>query len=189
MNAVKVVVASAESDYASKLVQLLSQTGYQVIKTSDNAGETLRTYHRIQPDLIVIDIDSVRINVRELLEIVDQEVVTSIIALTKSVLPELVEIEKECWYFSLVFKPENDRALISAIDIVVSNHERVQSLQREIQSLKDNLETRKLVERAKRILMEEKGLKENEAFRTIQKESMNTCLPMKAVAQRIIDRD
>jgi response regulator NasT len=88
--------------------------------------------------------------------------------------------------FTCLVKPLNRAALITAIELIVKNNRKIRILEKEILELRDSMETRKLVEKAKGILMKKYNVSEEEAFRKIQKQSMNEGKPMKELAENIL---
>ncbi|ACB84547.1 ANTAR domain-containing response regulator [Natranaerobius thermophilus] len=181
-----VVVASGETEYRKHLKSTLMQCGYKLVGESDNMDATLRLYHRLIPRLIIADIDNIDFDVIGLLNVIEPVGETAIVILTSNIQQQLLSMAKESWILTPIMKPVNKQALIAYLEIAMANFERYQKLQSELNNLKDDLETRKLVDRAKNILMKKKKMTEAEAFRSIQKKSMDNSIPMKKVAESII---
>jgi response regulator NasT len=99
---------------------------------------------------------------------------------------DLVERAKEAGVVGYLVKPFREQEIAPAIDIALARFQEFRELEKEMGSMRETLETRKLVDRAKGILMDQQGLTEQEAFRKIQKMSMNTRKPMKDIAEAII---
>jgi response regulator NasT len=132
-------------------------------------------------DIKMPDMDGI-----EAARILTQEDIAPVIFLTAYSQKELVDQAKEAGVVAYLVKPFRESDLAPAIEIALARFEQFRALKKEVADLKEALETRKLVERAKGILMDTQGLSEAEAFRRIQKLSMDTRKPMKEVAEAII---
>ncbi len=187
MDELRTVISSNRPDYLYKIENLLRSSGFHIIGSCDNFAETLRLYQRVSPDIIIIDRDNLKGNVMELLEVVEDRGMTAVIVLSNELVPELIEVEKESWQITQIIKPLDDESLLNSIDVAVSRFKNFLSMQQEIETLKNNLETRKLVERAKSVLMKYDQKSEEQAFRSIQKQSMNKAIPMKDIAEKILN--
>jgi response regulator NasT len=119
-------------------------------------------------------------------KVLTQEKIAPVLLLTAYSDRELVERAKEPGVVNYVVKPFRDSELLPAIEIALARYQEFLEMDHEISDLKETLDTRKLVERAKGVLMDTQGLKETEAFRKIQQLSMNTRKPMKEIAQAIL---
>jgi len=98
----------------------------------------------------------------------------------------LIDRAKEAGVFGYLVKPFKEADLLPAIEVAISRYREMEALEKEVGSLQEKLETRKLVDRAKGILMDKRGMKETEAFRWIQAQSMNTRKSMKEIAEAVI---
>jgi response regulator NasT len=114
------------------------------------------------------------------------EQIAPVVLLTAHSQKDLVERAKEAGVVGYLVKPFRETDLLPAIEVALSRFEEFRSVRQEVDDLQHALETRKAVERAKGILMDSQGMDEQEAFRRIQKMSMNTRKPMKEVAEAII---
>jgi response regulator NasT len=119
-------------------------------------------------------------------KVLTQEKISPVLLLTAYSDRELVERAKEAVVVNYVVKPFRDTELLPAIEIALARYQEFLEMDHEIDDLKETLDTRKIVERAKGVLMDTQGLKEAEAFRKIQQLSMNTRKPMKEIAQAIL---
>jgi response regulator NasT len=118
--------------------------------------------------------------------VLTQEKISPVLLLTAYSDRALVERAKEAGVVNYVVKPFRDAELLPAIEIALARYQEFLEMDNEIDDLKETLDTRKLVERAKGVLMDAQNLKEAEAFRKIQQLSMNTRKPMKEIAQAIL---
>ena len=132
-------------------------------------------------DIKMPDMDGI-----EAAKILTEERIAPVLLLTAYSQRDLVERAKEAGVAGYIVKPFQESDLTPAIEVALARFREFRALEQEVEDLQEALETRKLVDRAKGILMDTQGLKEAEAFRKIQKMSMNTRKPMKQVAEAII---
>jgi response regulator NasT len=119
-------------------------------------------------------------------KVLTEEKIAPVLLLTAFSQQDLVERAKEAGVVGYIVKPFREAELVPAIEIALTRFQEFQALEKETADLKETLETRKLVDRAKGLLMDTQGLTEAEAFRKIQKMSMNTRKPMKEIAEAIL---
>jgi response regulator NasT len=140
----------------------------------------------LRPDLVLMDIKMPKLDGIQAAKVLTQEKISPVLLLTAYSDRELVERAKEAGVVNYVVKPFRDTELLPAIEIALARYQEFLEMDHEIDDLKETLDTRKIVERAKGVLMDTQGLKEAEAFRKIQQLSMNTRKPMKEIAQAIL---
>ncbi len=186
MDSTRVVVVSDDPKYRTSLKQVFRQRGYVIAGEADNQTATLRVLQNREPDVIVIDGDSVDFTVMDIFDTIQGDKLGAVVVILSLLHSHIVEKAKQSYFFSYVLKPVSDEALISALEIAVINFRRFMQMEQEIERLKFSLETRKLVAKAKGILMKEMSLTEEAAFKTIQRRSMDRGVSMKEVAQAII---
>jgi two-component system, response regulator PdtaR len=140
----------------------------------------------LRPDLVVMDIMMPAMDGIEAAKLLTAERIAPVLLLTAYSQTDLVERAKEAGVVGYLVKPFRESNLAPAIEVTLARFEEFQAMRKEVDDLKDNLETRKIVDRAKGILMTTQGLTEQDAFRRIQKMSMNTRRPMKEIAEAIV---
>jgi AmiR/NasT family two-component response regulator len=118
--------------------------------------------------------------------VLTEEKIAPVLLLTAYSQEDLIERAREAGVVGYLVKPFRESNLAPAIEVTLARFEEFRAVQKEVDDLKEALETRKLVDRAKGILMDSQGLTEHEAFRRIQKMSMNTRRPMKEIAEAIV---
>ena len=184
----KVVVAEDESLIRMDIVETLREHGFDVIAEASDGEEAIARAEEFKPNLVVMDIkmpnmDGITAAKRM------AELKIPVVLLTAFSQKELVEQAAEAGAMAYVVKPFTPTDLIPAVEIALSRHAQVLALESEVSDLIDRLETRKMVDRAKGLLIA-KGLvkDEPEAFRWIQKTSMDGRLTMKDVARTIIEQ-
>ncbi|MBP1467174.1 response regulator [Candidatus Chloroploca sp. M-50] len=182
----RLVIADDESIIRMNLKETLVGLGYLVVGEAGDGGSVVHLARELQPDLVLMDIKMPKLDGIQAAKILTEEKIAPVLLLTAYSDRDLVERAKEAGVVNYVVKPFREAELLPAIEIAMARYQEFLEMDREISDLKETLDTRKLVERAKGILMDSQGLKEAEAFRKIQQLSMNTRKSMKEIAQAII---
>jgi len=180
----RIVVAEDETLIRMDLVEMLTESGYQVVAQATNGQEaiTLATEHK--PDLIILD---VKMPILDGISAAEQLIgICPVLMLTAFSQKELVERARDSGVMAYVVKPFTINDLLPAIEISISRHRQMKTLETEVADLYERLETRKLLDRAKGILMKALNLSEPEAFSWIQRTAMDQRASMRAVAEAII---
>lgn len=186
MKPIRVLIAEDEPIVRMDIKELLEGQGYEVVGEAADGQIAIDLARKLKPDVIIMDIRMPNLDGIEAAKVLTQEEIAPIIFLTAYSDKELVEKAKEVGVIAYIVKPFKESDLFPAIEIAIARFREFQLLRKEVADLKDALETRKLVDRAKGLLMDREGLKEHEAFRLIQKASMDKRKPMKEIAQAII---
>lgn len=186
MRKIRVIIADDEPIIRMDLKEMLTNLGYLVVGEAGDGRSVVNMARELRPDLVIMDIKMPDMDGIEAARILTQEEIAPVIFLTAYSQKELVDQAKEAGVVAYLVKPFRESDLAPAIEIALARFEQFRALKKEVADLKEALETRKLVERAKGILMDTQGLSEAEAFRRIQKLSMDTRKPMKEVAEAII---
>jgi AmiR/NasT family two-component response regulator len=186
MERVRVIVADDESLIRMDLREMLTNLGYLVIGEVGDGRSMVNLARELRPDVVIADIKMPDMDGIEAARVLTEEKIAPVILLTAYGQRELVERAKEAGVVGYLVKPFQENDLAPAIEVALARFEEFRAMEREMSNLKEALETRKLVDRAKGILMDTQGLSEADAFRKIQKMSMNTRKPMKQVAEAII---
>lgn len=186
MERTRVIVADDESVIRMDLREMLTNLGYLVIGEVGDGRSAVNLARELKPDVVIMDIKMPDMDGIDAAKILTEERIAPVLLLTAYSQQELIERAKEAGVVGYIVKPFRESDLAPAIEVAVARFAEFRALEKEIGDLKLALETRKLVDRAKGILMDTQGLTEAEAFRKIQKMSMNTRKPMKEVAEAII---
>lgn len=186
MDRSKIFLALSDTTLRKKIKQVLTKEGYQVTGEAEEGNEALRKIRLLTPDLVILESDLPGLNGLEVAKIIEEDRLAPVLLITSYWQNDLLQKVRESWVFALVSKPVQAANLVAAVESAMLNFERIVQLEQEVNKLKETLATRKLIERAKGILMETMGLTEAEAFRRIQKQSMDKCTSMKAIAEAII---
>jgi len=183
----RVLLATADETAARDLKDMLVKLGYLVVARTRNAGDTLRAAFEIHPDLALIDAGLPDYSGLGVLQILDEHRLMPVVILARNetdVLQHLVS----AWVFGYLFIPCTEAEVRVAAETALANFRRAAALEQENRKLKKQLETRKVVERAKGLLMEKENLTESEAYKHLQKLSMDRSLPLARVAREIIEQ-
>jgi response regulator NasT len=182
-----VIVAEDESLIRLDIVETLSEHGFDVIAEAADGEQAVKLVSELKPDLLVMDIKMPNMDGITAAEKLSGTK-TPIVLLTAFSQKELVDRASEAGAMAYVVKPFTPSDLLPAIEIALSRHAQITALESEISDLNERFETRKLVDRAKGLLNEKMNLSEPEAFRWIQKASMDRRLTMQEVAITVIDQ-
>ena len=183
----RVVVAEDESLIRMDVVETLREHGFDVVAEVGDGALAVAAVLEHQPDLVVMDIKMPNMDgLTAAEEMAGQKV--AIVLLTAFSQKELVDRANQAGAMAYVVKPFTPNDLMPAVEIALSRHSQLLALEHEISDLNERFETRKLVDRAKGLLNEKMNLSEPEAFRWIQKASMDRRLTMQEVAQTVIEQ-
>ena len=184
----RVVVAEDESLIRMDIVEILRDNGFDVVGEAGDGETAVALATELRPDLVIMDIRMPQLDGIEAAKRLSENHIAPVVLLTAFSQKELVEQASEAGALAYVVKPFTPNDLLPAIEIALSRYQQILTLETEVADLVERFETRKLVDRAKGLLNERMGLSEPEAFRWIQKASMDRRTTMQAVAQAIIDQ-
>jgi len=183
----RVLVAEDEALIRMDLVEMLEEEGYAVVGEAADGGAAVTMAHDLRPDLVLLD---VKMPVLDGLSAAEQIVaarIAPVVILTAFSQRDLVERAREAGVMAYLVKPFQKKDLLPAIEMAASRFSELVTLEREVGDLTGRLEARKLVDRAKGRLQSEHAMSEPEAFRFLQRRSMDTRRSMRAVAQDVLD--
>jgi two-component system, response regulator PdtaR len=186
--ATRVVVAEDEVLIRLDLVEMLTEEGYDVVGQAGDGEAAVELTTDLRPDLVVMDVKMPKLDGISAAEKIASERIAPVVMLTAFSQRELVDRARQAGAMAYVVKPFTPADLIPALEIALSRHEEIKALESEVSDLQEQFATRKLVERAKSLLTTKMGLTEPEAFRWIQKTSMDRRLSMREVAETIINQ-
>jgi len=181
---VRILVAEDETIIRLDLVEMLTEAGYEVIAQAENGAIAVELAKQHNPDLAILDV-----KMPEMDGITAAEQIISIapvLMLTAFSQREIVERARDAGVMAYVVKPFSINDLVPAIEIAISRHKQMKTLESEVADIYERLETRKVIDRAKGILMKAMNLSEPESFSWIQKTAMDRRISMKEVANAII---
>lgn len=186
MERTRVIIADDESIVRTDLKEMLTTLNYLVVGEVGDGQSAVNLARELKPDVVLMDIKMPDMDGIEAAKILTEEQIAPVVLLTAYSQKDLVDRAKEAGVVAYLVKPFREADLLPAIEVALARFGEFKQMNQEVHDLQDALETRKLVDRAKGILMDAQGLEEQEAFRRIQKMSMNTRKPMKEVAEAII---
>jgi AmiR/NasT family two-component response regulator len=185
----RVVVAEDEALIRLDVVEMLREAGFDVVGEAGDGEQAVTLAEELRPDLVVLDVKMPVLDGISAAERIVRARIAPVVLLTAFSQRELVERARDAGAMAYVVKPFTAADLLPALEIAVSRHQQIVALEREIADLSDRFETRKLVDRAKGLLQAKFGMSEPDAFRWIQKTSMDKRLTMREVAAAVVDSD
>ena len=183
----RVIVAEDEALIRLDLVELLEDQGYEVVAQASDGEEAVSLARELEPDLVVMDVKMPKMDGITAADKIAEERICAVVMLTAFSQRDLIERAKEAGAMAYVVKPFDVSDVVPAIEIALARFQEIRAVEDEIADLEERLESRKLVDQAKGMLQSSLGLTEPEAFRWIQKTSMDRRLSMREVAQGVID--
>jgi response regulator NasT len=168
------------------LREMLTNLGYLVVGEANDGRSAVNMARELRPDLVIMDVKMPDMDGIEAAQVLTAEKIAPVLLLTAYSQQDLIDRAKEAGVVGYLVKPFRESNLAPAVEITLSRFQEFQTVQKEVEDLKEALETRKVVDRAKGILMDTQGLTEQDAFRRIQKMSMNMRRPMKDIAEAIV---
>ena len=182
---VRILVAEDEALIRMDLVEMLGEAGYEVVAEAADGAQAIELAQLHKPDLAILD---VKMPVLDGISAAEKIItIAPVLMLTAFSQRELVERARDAGVMAYVVKPFSIGDLVPAIEIAISRHLQMRSLADEVADLHERLETRKIIDKAKGILMSALNLSEPQAFSWIQKAAMDRRLTMKDVALAVID--
>jgi response regulator NasT len=181
---IRILVAEDETIIRLDLVEMLTEAGYEIVAQAENGAVAVDLAKLHKPDLAILDVKMPEMDgITAAEQIINWAPVLMLTAFSQR---DLVERARDAGVMAYVVKPFSISDLIPAIEIAISRHAQMKSLETEVADLYERLETRKLIDRAKGILMKAMNLSEPESFAWIQKTAMDRRISMKQVAQAVI---
>lgn len=182
----RVVVAEDEAIIRLDLVETLQELGYDVVGAVGDGQAAVELAERLRPDLVILDVAMPGLDGLSAAERIVSARVAPVLMLTAFSQRELVQRAAAAGAMGYLVKPYSAQDLLPAIEVALSRSQEAQALEQEVADLSERLETRKLVDRAKAMVMERDGVTEPEAFRLIQKAAMDARCSMREVAVSLL---
>lgn len=182
----RVLLADDEALIRLDLREILTDAGHDVIGEAANGQEAVDLARRLKPDFIIMDVKMPVMDGLAAAKIIDQEAIAPVLLLTAYSQQDIVDAARDSGVIAYLVKPIREEQLFPAMEIAASRFAELQELNAELEKLQETLETRKVVEKAKGILMAAHGMNEQEAYRKMQQFSMAKRIPLKALAENII---
>ena len=186
MNKLRILVVDDEAILRLDLSEMLAELGHDIVGEADNGGDAVTMARTLKPDLVIMDVKMPGMSGLEASKIIADEQIAPVLLLTAYSQRDVVEQATDSGVMAYLVKPIREEELTPAIEIVINRWNSYKTLQGELEKAKEDLETRKLLDRAKGILMDQHGFSEHDAFQAMQHLSMDRRLSLKAVAQAVI---
>lgn len=186
MDKLKIVIADNESIIRMDLKEILEEAGHNVVGEAINGKRAVELARKYHPDLVIMDIKMPEMDGITAAKIIDDENIAPVLLLTAFSQADIVEKAKHSGVLAYLVKPVREDNLFPAMEIALTRFKEIQSLELELNDVKNSLEMRKTLDRAKGILMDAYNLNESEAYRRIQQYSMAKRKTIKEVAEAII---
>lgn len=186
MEPLRIVIADNESIIRMDLRELLAEAGHTVVAEAADGVKAIELVRKHHPDLVIMDIKMPEMDGITAAKIISNEKLAPVLLLTAYSQKEIVEKAKESGVLAYLVKPIKEVNLFPAMEIALSRFQEYVELERELEDVKNSLEMRKILDRAKGILMDAYNLTESEAYRRIQQYSMSKRKSIREVAEAII---
>lgn len=186
MEPLRIVIADDEPIIRLDLRRTLENMGHIVTGEASDGAQAVEITRELKPDVAILDVKMPNMDGIDAAKVISTEGIAPVLLLTAYSQKDLVERARDAGVFAYLVKPFKEADLMPAIEIAIARYEEFLEMEKEVSDLENKLETRKAVDRAKGILMDQYGLKEQDAFRRIQVQSMNTRKSMREIADAII---
>jgi response regulator NasT len=183
----RVLIAEDEALIRLDLKEMLEEEGYEVVGEAGDGETAVSLAEQLRPDLVILDVKMPVMDGIAAAERIAGARVAPVVILTAFSQRDLVERARAAGAMAYLVKPFQKKDLLPTIEMAASRFAEIVALENEVSDLADRLETRKLVERAKGVLMEKQGMTEPEAFRWIQRTAMDRRTSMKMVATAVLE--
>lgn len=185
----RILLADDEAILRLDLREMLAEAGHDVVGEAANGEEAVKMARQLQPEFIIMDVKMPVMDGLTAAKIIAEENIAPVLLLTAYSQQDIVEKASDAGVIAYLVKPIREDQLFPAMEIAAKRFTEMQQLNLELAQLKDSLETRKLLDRAKGILMTAHGMTEQEAYRKMQQFSMAKRISLKSLAERIIAAD
>jgi len=186
MQPLRIVIADNESIIRMDLKEMLEEAGHIIVAEASNGAKAVDLVRQHKPDLVIMDIQMPEMDGITAAKIISIEKIAPVLLLTAYSQKDIVEKAKDSGVLAYLVKPVKEANLFPAMEIAVARFQEFAELERELDNMKNSLESRKILDRAKGILMDAYNLSESEAYRRIQQYSMSKSKSIKDVAEAIV---
>jgi AmiR/NasT family two-component response regulator len=186
---IRVVIAEDEAIIRLDLRETLQEEGYEVVGEAGRGDRALELVRELQPDLAILDVKMPGMDGLEVARNIDREKICGVLILTAFSQREMVEHARDAGALAYLVKPFQKSDLIPAIEVAIGRFRELQALSDHVEALGEQIEARKIIDRAKGLLIDEYAMKEQDAFAFIQRTAMTERARMRDVAERILSGD
>lgn len=181
----RIIIMDSDLVARKAMKSMLKKLGYWIIGEASDGLQGLKLVRTRQPDLVIIDAGLPGMDDLEVPQIIHEDKLAPVILLSSGQ-TGILEKAKDARVYAMLLKPVEESVLFSTVELAMVNYQELVKLEVRVKDMHEMLEQRKLVEKAKGILMQSMGLSEGEAFRRMQKQSMNKRVSLRAVAEAVI---
>lgn len=183
---IRVVIAEDEAIIRLDLKETLEEEGYDVVGETGRGDKAVDLVRELRPDLAILDIKMPGMDGLEASRLISSAKICPVVLLTAFSQREIVEQARDAGALAYIVKPFQKSDLVPAIEVALGRFREIQLLASEVGALEEQLETRKLIDRAKGVLIDKSGLSESDAYAFIQRSAMSERARMKDIAERIL---
>ena len=183
----RVVIAEDEAIIRLDLKETLQEEGYEVVGETGRGDEAVELVRTLDPDVVILDIKMPGLDGLSAARQIAGDRLAAVLILTAFSQRDLIEQASDAGALAYLVKPYQRNELVPAVELALGRFKEIRALAEQARSLEEQLETRKVVDRAKGRLMDDHGLREAEAFSFIQKTAMRDRTPMREIAERVLD--
>ncbi|MBC7343084.1 MAG: ANTAR domain-containing protein [Clostridia bacterium] len=186
MYELRVVVADADPESVKDWKQGLIRAGYVVVGEANDGHKALQILFQLRPDVAIIDAELPGRRALQVARVASEQRLCAVVLAIRAPYNEIMEAIGEAGVSACLIKPASEANLIAAVETAYANYTRLLRLEQEKRRAEEQLATRKVIERAKGIIMERMGLSEAEAYQYLRRLSMDRCIPMGELAKAIL---
>ncbi|MCT4620504.1 MAG: ANTAR domain-containing protein [Marinisporobacter sp.] len=187
MDSYRIVVADSSESSRKFICKILNKKGYKTYQATDGAG-VIRISRKIFPNLVMIDTNLWGMNAYEAARIIEEDRLSTVLFVTSNPTNTFYEKLKNMHIFAYVMKPILTDQLYQMVEFSIMNANKIKLLSEKIEKLENTLEGRKKIDRAKGLLMKNLGISEDKAYKLLRKKSMDACVSMDQMAEKIIKK-
>ncbi len=184
----RVVIAEDEAIIRLDLREILEEEGYEIVGETGRGDEAVELVRQHSPDVVILDIRMPGIDGLEAAKAIAGERLAAVLMLTAFSQRDLIEQARDAGALAYLVKPFDRNDLVPQIEVALGRHREIVALSQEVKGLEQQIETRRTVDRAKGILMDDAGLKEHQAFTWIQRTAMRDRRTMREISRQVIDQ-
>ena len=181
-----IVIAEDEAIIRLDLRELLEEEGYSVVGEAGRGDQAVELVRNLRPDVVILDVKMPGMDGIEAAKRISSEAICAVLMLTAFSQREVVEQARDAGALAYLVKPFQKNDLVPAIELAIARFSETKALAAEVSELTERLEVRKVIDRAKGMLIDEHGLKEADAFAFIQKTAMSKRVSMRAIAESVL---
>ena len=183
---IRVVIAEDEAIIRLDLKETLEEEGYEVVGETGRGDKAVDLVRELRPDLAILDIKMPGMDGIEAARLITKDRICGVLVLTAFSQREVIEQARDAGALAYLVKPFQKTDLVPAIEVAIARFREMQALNGEVDALEEQLETRKILDRAKGVLVSQWKMTENDAYLYLQRTAMSTRCKMRDVAERVL---